>query len=129
MVLNRMYRTSRQYWDIQWAPIYAKMAMNGQNIFHYDVKVSGVVVLPWSNRFFLTKTFPLHRPLAWGLDLAFSYQWIDSCACTEMTSCYNLEPKRWINKDFTSNKTSLFQLAIPLIYERWPTMPKMRYKV
>lgn len=23
--------------DIQWAPIYAKMAMNGQNIFHYDV--------------------------------------------------------------------------------------------
>ena len=23
--------------DVQWAPIYAKMAMNGQNIFHYDV--------------------------------------------------------------------------------------------
>ena len=23
--------------DIQWAPIYAKMAMNGENIFHYDV--------------------------------------------------------------------------------------------
>ena len=23
--------------DVQWAPVYAKMAMNGQNIFHYDV--------------------------------------------------------------------------------------------
>lgn len=23
--------------DLQWAPIYAKMAMNGENIFHYDV--------------------------------------------------------------------------------------------
>ena len=58
--------------DVQWAPIYAKMAMNGQNIFHYDVYGIGGGGLTVEQSFFLTKTSPLLQPLRWVLGLVFS---------------------------------------------------------
>lgn len=53
--------------DVQWAPIYAKMATNGQNIFHYDVYAIGGGGLSIEQSFLPDKSMAFSPTVSLGL--------------------------------------------------------------